>query len=147
MSTVSSVYDSTSLYDLLESTKTQKSSSSSTTSSSSSSQSQKSPSEVLADALKEQGVDDDTISEIQSKIEELMKNSRDQDSDSSTSPTDMKSQIDRILSQYGIDTSSVDSYMQQNMPQPPQGGMGGPGGMPPSDSSLSLTGSSVDVYA
>lgn len=139
VSSVSSSSDS--LYDILQNLKSQQSSSSTSETSQSS---RKKPGELMTEALKEQGVDDDTISEIQSKIKDLFQQNKQNAQDgstSSTSPTDMQDSINSILQQYGVDTDQVDQYMQANRPQ---GGMGG--GMPPMGVNMSTTGG-VDMYA
>lgn len=155
MSSISSVGGSSDLYELFKkfrsnkngsasSEETTESNSADETGESSSSSKPKKPEEVMAEALKAQGLDDNTISEIQSQIDALKSSQS-----GSTSPSDMKDGINSILTQYGVDTDKVDSYMQANMPKGGRHGMGGFGGGMDSDGDHdnSLVGSTVDTYA
>lgn len=147
MSSVSGASSSSDLYSILQSLRSSKSSSTSQTTSTdetSSKQKTKKPEEVMADALREQGLDDDTISEIQSQIQQLMQQAR----SSGGSHEEMKESINSVLQQYGVDTDAVDSYMQSNMPKGGRGGMppGGMGKMFGQESEDGAT-NTIDMYA
>lgn len=104
---------------------------------------QKSPEDLMAQALKDQGLDDDAISQIQKEVRFTMEEQRDQVAKGTATPQGMRENIDSILKQHGVDTDSFNSFMQQNMPQMPADRMGG--GPPPMGVNMSADG--VDLYA
>jgi hypothetical protein len=95
--------------------------------------------QLMTDALHAQNIDDETVAEIQSAINNQIAQLK---ANGKVTRESVKYAVDGILKQYGVDVQKFEAYMQAHRPNGPAQNAGGQAA-PATDS----TAGEVDVYA